>query len=164
MDASKFQELSERTQNGLVVLDDEMKLGAVNYMLGLIGEYGELVSADKLEEGYLGELGDVWWYFSAIHSVFGLRLVDTMNEVMELGACDGDALLLLSGLSEMAKKFAFHGKGYDAGELQDNLIDLGCLILGLTPAGVWLGSVWEGNVEKLKARYPEGFVIGGGVR
>jgi len=66
---------------------------------------------------------------------------------------------------ELIKKHAFHGKPLDLDALRGECGDLAWYLAEVaTLAGLDLGDVLEGNVEKLRARYPDGFVEGGGVR
>lgn len=80
----------------------------------------------------------------------------TLNEGLAngaLGLC-GEA----GEASELVKKFLFHGKPLDIEKLRYELGDVlwyVALLCNLT--GLSLDDVMQGNVDKLKARYPSGF-------
>lgn len=61
-------------------------------------------------------------------------------------------------VSDMIKKYIFHGHDLDRDELIKELGDV-CWYLALlcTAIGVDMSEVMSRNIEKLKARYPEGF-------
>ena len=66
---------------------------------------------------------------------------------------------------ELVKKEFFHKKPYT---LEEAKKELGDVLYYLTQCahsnGLTLNDIAEANVEKLKARYPEGFEDGGGIR
>lgn len=76
-------------------------------------------------------------------------------------ACAGEA----GEVVEAVKKQLFHGKPRDPAKIAD---ELGDLLWGVAyaaaQAGYTLEQIANLNVHKLAARYPEGFVDGGGVR
>lgn len=77
-----------------------------------------------------------------------------------LGLC-GEA----GEVSELIKKFYFHGKPMPLADLQDELSDvLYYLTILAVENGFDLQEVVAWNVLKLKRRYPDGFVPGGGNR
>jgi len=77
-----------------------------------------------------------------------------------LGLC-GEA----GEFSELVKKSTFHGKPWNReqaiSELGDCLFYLAFLAETI---GVSLETVAQSNIEKLRIRYPAGFVAGGGIR
>ena len=80
--------------------------------------------------------------------------------VQTLGLC-GEA----GEVAEMVKKASWHGKPVDVERLSDELGDVLWYVAELaTSYGLWLDEIAGKNVEKLRRRYPEGFVIGGGSR
>lgn len=66
-------------------------------------------------------------------------------------------------VANLVKKFERHGKPFDADALADELGDvLWYLAVSAQAAGLSLSDVAERNVEKLRARYPDGFRPAGG--
>ena len=68
-------------------------------------------------------------------------------------------------VAEIIKKHLYHGKELNLNDLEKEMGDVlyyiqaMCNLTGLTLAGCMAG-----NADKLKKRYPTGFVAGGGVR
>lgn len=59
---------------------------------------------------------------------------------------------------EVVKKGILHQHGLDLDKLQKEIGDAQWYLTGLcTVTGLDLGAVMEANIEKLKARYPDGF-------
>ncbi len=66
---------------------------------------------------------------------------------------------------ELIKKARFHGKSYSTETMCKELGDILWYVNQMAYAhGLTLAEVAQANVEKLRARYPDGFVPGGGVR
>lgn len=66
---------------------------------------------------------------------------------------------------ELIKKHCFHGKPLDRENLRKELGDVLWYISAIcTEVGLELGDVAEANIDKLFARYPNGYVDGGGKR
>lgn len=66
---------------------------------------------------------------------------------------------------ELIKKHNFHGKELDREKLKAELGDVLWYLANMArSAGISLRSVAEGNIAKLRARYPQGFQNGGGIR
>jgi NTP pyrophosphatase (non-canonical NTP hydrolase) len=66
---------------------------------------------------------------------------------------------------DLLKKDLFHGKPADAERVEDELGDVLWYLDGLAEYFcLSLQEVADGNVAKLKARYPDGFKLGGGNR
>ncbi len=67
--------------------------------------------------------------------------------------------------AEMIKKWAGHGVPFELDKLKKELGDLLWYLSRLADEhGISLQDVADANIEKLKARYPDGFVNGGGNR
>ena len=80
--------------------------------------------------------------------------------VQTLGLC-GEA----GEVAEMVKKASWHGKPVDTALMCDELGDVLWYVADLASHyGLSLEFIALENVEKLKRRYPDGFVVGGGVR
>ncbi len=68
-------------------------------------------------------------------------------------------------VAELLKKTYFHGKDLDREKLKLELGDVLFYLDWLARLhGMTLGEVADANIEKLAARYPSGFVTGGGNR
>lgn len=66
---------------------------------------------------------------------------------------------------ELIKKARFHGVPFDTEKLRSEIGDVLWYITDLcAQAGFTLADAAQANVAKLRARYPNGFVKGGGVR
>jgi NTP pyrophosphatase (non-canonical NTP hydrolase) len=65
----------------------------------------------------------------------------------------------------MVKKAAWHGKPIDPATMQDELGDVLWYLADIAShLGLSLDDIAAGNIDKLHRRYPDGFVVGGGVR
>jgi len=81
-----------------------------------------------------------------------------------------ERLILALGLNgeagevgEILKKHHGHGKPLDTGKLAAELGDVLWYLSAIATAyGIDLDAVARGNVYKLRQRYPDGFVLGGG--
>lgn len=61
-------------------------------------------------------------------------------------------------IADMIKKAAYHGHVLDDVELVKEIGDVLWYLANLsTEVGVWFGAIAEKNIDKLRARYPEGF-------
>lgn len=181
--AAYLEWLPTKTRAGLT---DKEQWGTAT--LGLIGEIDEMLSAaetaDTIEDWMKipDEVGDVMFYLAWVYSLAAksgvsrdsLELPDDFSEWKhEEADADYSSAVILSyaaKLGECVKKHAFHGK--------DNILDvLGYLsVIGVMVADIaeavcgaaqlpgGLGRIVERNVIKLEARYPSGFVLGGGIR
>ena len=68
-------------------------------------------------------------------------------------------------VANLVKKEAWHGKPMDLEKLTSELGDVLWYVADLASHyGLSLETIAAGNVDKLRARYPEGFVLGGGKR
>jgi NTP pyrophosphatase (non-canonical NTP hydrolase) len=66
---------------------------------------------------------------------------------------------------ELIKKFEYHGKDLNYGDLAKELGDVLWYLAGMATAVAYpLEEIARGNIEKLRARYPEKFTLGGGIR
>ncbi len=68
-------------------------------------------------------------------------------------------------VAELIKKARFHGVPYRTDTLRKELGDVLWYLTEMASAhGLTLAEVAQANADKLRARYPNGFVKGGGVR
>jgi len=92
MDTEEFERSVRRTMSDDSPDDNEGFRKKMNFLLGLFGEYGEVVelikketfhkherNTDKLTE----ELGDVLWYLTALCIQYGIPLHDVMEQNMK---------------------------------------------------------------------------------
>lgn len=89
---------------------------------------------------------------------------DQDNEERKLNAALG-----LAGeageVVELIKKARFHGKPYDVDAIKKELGDVLWYVNQMTHAhGLSLAEIAQANIDKLRKRYPDGFMPGGGVR
>jgi NTP pyrophosphatase (non-canonical NTP hydrolase) len=84
------------------------------------------------------------------------------------GRVEGHALGLAGESGEVCdliKKWRYHGVGYDRDAMKKELGDVLWYLTALAADhGFSLDGIAQLNIEKLKARYPDGFVKGGGIR
>lgn len=140
-------------------------------VLGLTGEYGELFRAARPKNGEVSreevikEFGDFLFYSQHLLT---LLLAEPAKEARwEYDYLEPVEALFL--LAEVAKKWEWHGKRATSAEVVYYLesVCLGALDLVLPWEDPLLDILEEAmmvNITKLRARYPEGFVEGGGVR
>ena len=162
MNAVEYQRLSARTLNKVTAEIDTQKLEALNYFLGIQGELYELRKCGVDSAEYIDELGDCWWYLAALHTVFGEHL-DVSIEYAEQSH-ETEECATLGQLAEMLKKWVFHDKPLDKHKLAMWLGDLTVNLTKCLNPYQDVGAVWEHNIQKLQSRYPDGFVLGGGIR
>jgi NTP pyrophosphatase (non-canonical NTP hydrolase) len=68
-------------------------------------------------------------------------------------------------VAELVKKASWHGQPIDPDRMAKELGDVLWYVADLASHyGLSLEAIAAGNVEKLRRRYPDGFVVGGGVR
>ena len=80
--------------------------------------------------------------------------------VQALGLC-GES----GEVAELVKKASWHGRPVDLDKMADELGDCLWYLSDLaTHYGLSLEDIAAGNIEKLRLRYPNGFVVGGGLR
>lgn len=162
MTPNEYQKLAIRT-----LVDDprfvrEM-LGDRNVMLvwnalGLVGEVIELhavVGYDYEEDStkVKKELGDCYWYLAALAHVAEIDMLSIAGGGPVVHYLDA-----AGAVSEYIKKVAFHLHPYDKAHFAGLLAN--CFAaLGRVAAEYrfLLADVWQANIDKLRARYPDGF-------
>lgn len=113
--------------------------------LGVVGEVGEWLSAETVEEELL-ELGDVLFYVAAMAHLHHLDFVKVLENA---GARPkGDALRRVAVLAEAAKK-SFYGRPHVTERV------LGDVVAFLPKAD--FGAAFHANRVKLQTRWPKGF-------
>lgn len=59
---------------------------------------------------------------------------------------------------DLVKKWLFHGKPFDEEHLKKELGDINWYLVEIAYCFGWdIEEIWQMNIDKLKARYPEGF-------
>lgn len=182
--AAYLEWLPTKTPKGLTWKEE-----FANATLGLIGEISEMLDAaegaDSLADWMRipDEVGDVmfylsWCYIMALSDGYeppeSMKLPGDFSEWKhEEPDAEYSATVILSyaaKLGECIKKHAFHGKDKSF-EIMGYLQVIGVMLADIAdavcekaqlPGG--LGRIVERNVIKLEARYPSGFVLGGGIR
>lgn len=129
--------------------------------LGIVGGFAEFVEATHRasnRQTVIDEAGDVLWYITA--------LLITIDRPTSLGEPPPlwrmDALSDIGGICEMVKRHGWHGKALG----KDSLAYIASRLLWslLSMSRATLPELIQANTAKLMARYPEGYVLGGGVR
>lgn len=169
MNAVTYQEQCARTWN----TNDPERLQLCNAALGLVGELGEFVRRPSVDE-----LGDCYYYVVTLARMIGGRgehvdlatwsdvrsRKDSADHVAATEAGEA-ALRAASRVAEWVKKLCFHDK-------PDAVTDIAlCLerasdemMVAAHELAVTPSAVMQQNIDKLRARYPDGFVEGGGIR
>lgn len=94
------------------------------------------------------------------------------DQLLASSSCDGaqyfashEAMRTAGSICDVVKKNEYHGRPADKTAMLKELGDVLWYVSALAlDYGFTLEEVATANVEKLKARYPEGFVKGGGIR
>lgn len=144
-----------------------------NYVLGVIGEVGEVVEMVKKHAfhghvldvvAFAKELGDVCWYLAAVATEVGTTLEQGQKQTrLLLTLLQGQSLPTLAlRLAAYAAELNVVIGGWRMYRNPEPVATaLGSLLRGVQAicleAGVNFGSVLDGNVRKLKARYPGQF-------
>lgn len=132
-----------------------------NATLGLVGEVGEF-ERDRV----MSELGDVAYYTYTLSRLLGQEISRVSKSSRTMGQ-------IAASIAEDIKKLAFHSPGQRRKleimlSLEDDLDDMAheirksaiCRATGRN----FFGEVLDANIHKLRARYPDGFTAGGGIR
>lgn len=134
-----------------------------NAALGLVGEVGEF-ERDRV----MTELGDVAYYTYTL-----ARLLEISPEAERVTRSTPSLLTAAARVAEGVKKITFHAPD---GAKKDRIVAGLCEDLGIIVSRIhyyasrsatdryFLGEVLQGNIYKLRARYPDGFTAGGGIR
>jgi NTP pyrophosphatase (non-canonical NTP hydrolase) len=163
MNFKEFTEASKRTApfNGEPQNHIEHEHLMANYSMGLLGE-----SVELLEEVLVGsgldakkEMGDVAHYACILGEVVGLKF-DFELRKMDMTTTDTLTALTFAAkqVSEVSKKYVFHRHEFNAVDYRMPLKFILQAIYSLCEQwGLKLSEVLEGNIDKLKERYPEKF-------
>lgn len=146
MTPTAYQAAAARTLPAAMADRDRLSMLA----LGVVGEWGEYAEADLGPESVV-EAGDVLWYIAGLCTVLGVDM--TTLGLHNTGI--GRDVCALSDISEPIKKHLYHGKPLDKARILR-----GCarLYMGIV-YNHDLPTVMAANVDKLKARWPDGFRV-----
>ena len=142
-----------------------------SYALGLCGESAEASDPRNAPERTAEELGDCWWYLFALarHTVgvgevlFWIGL-GPFPYILEGDKFDRWLLRQACVVAEQVKKRAYHDAD-NMPALRAALKEYTTALLTVTEASdVRLRYALGANIDKLVARYPDGFVTAGGER
>lgn len=129
-------------------------LAVAYWTLGICGEADELEEAYVTQPDITKEAGDLLWYVVVLASELDIPL--DMQKVPE--TVESSPTLRACQLAETIKKHIGHGRELDKDAVGSQLHDLLGIIFEVsrdfnkTPA-----HIMRANIEKLRARYPEGF-------
>lgn len=100
---------------------------------------------------------------------YAIAVARTKNDSMSVRELYSNWALGITGeageVADIVKKYLYHGKSLDLNHLEEEIGDTLyylqalCNLVGLT-----FGDCTQKNADKLKKRYPNGFVEGGGKR
>lgn len=140
----------------------------VSCLLGVAGEFVELVRLaeqsaaipDTLAaDALIGECGDVLWYLACLETLPNGIEPSEYEHLTVFDYMTDEAY----NPCEEVKRFAFHDRGKEAVlEMCGAALDYVRLVL--QQLKVSLEECRARNIAKLRERYPQGFVSGGGVR
>lgn len=166
----EYSALSSRTANDIICNTKEKQL--MHYALGLLGEFAgevnellqEPINNSKLSK----ELGDCFWYFSQLISELEVELsptkLDDIDNYMlvtfnrSLDSLHKDTLVAIAKLTEYVKKVCCFN--HPRNPINENLLCKQVFLRFLNfvmASGLLPSQVMYENIEKLKARYPDGF-------
>lgn len=175
MELATYQALAARTMRpDEKRTDGQPRYGrdsALHFALGLCGETGELAGHfldDPDDPGIVKELGDVCWYIAMgctlfEHELAAIECASRRVRRPQVDPYNRHAVLLsinaaAAQVSEYIKKSAFFGHEIDLVEIAHRLSVVWWHIPHLVRIfRVPLDAILEGNIVKLKRRYPDGF-------
>ena len=146
MDPTTYQAAAARTLPAALSDRDRLSMLA----LGVVGEWAEyeqaLDAATKQEEA-----GDVLWYIAGLCTVLGV-------DMAILADVDHSKMLIVDALGdicETTKKHLYHGKDLNRIRILRGCAKLYAVVAKQEPTA----EIMAANVDKLKARWPDGFRV-----
>jgi hypothetical protein len=129
--------------------------------MGCIGEAGELYRAANNGWDLSSEIGDVEWYATILEDECRRAGIFRVNAPVPTIVNPATSV---ARTVELVKKAIFHGK--DKYHLCDLALAAGAFAenYASSQTALTMGEIRSQNIRKLAARYPEGFVEGGGER
>lgn len=145
-----------------MMLKDGVQMPIEFIALGLAGETSELMEAVSSGErpDVVKEAGDVLWYIEAMFIALSL-------DVDRGYYTNGKPIFHNVGaVCDIVKKACWHGKGLDYELVTVHLLSAleGLNRFMFESFDCDMEEIMGTNMAKLKARYPNGFTIGGGIR
>ncbi len=138
---------------GMHALAGESKHRLAYLALGLCGEAGEFVTAER--EGHaVEELGDVAWYLAMVEHETGLRVERKGAPDPTLGSVG--LVVAACAVAEAAKR-PVQGRDLPVDRMRDALHTVGRYLDGIASRHSGLDVVLAANVAKNTARYGDGF-------
>ena len=166
MNFDEYQRLAART----APMDVPKPIQQATFALGLVCESTEILELfldyqDGAPEpgSLIKELGDVLWYTAGLCTLFDLSMaqicVPEVDRAMYAPAHEVRVLAVQAGsVSDYLKKVVGHGHDIDPSKLAGGLRLVYHSLTSLCSSfDLDLGDVATANIDKLKARYPEGF-------
>jgi NTP pyrophosphatase (non-canonical NTP hydrolase) len=167
---SEYQKLAMRTKSKSYGTGD--KTSMIVSALGLCGEAGELcdalsfrpLSGKDYTDNVKKELGDIAWYIAHACECFGYPM-DDVAKIPEgfvgTGAISENVMAMCASagkLADIIKKYIAHGHALDTGGVIKHLNEVFLHLIGVCGQFGWgIEGIMQLNIDKLKARYPEGF-------
>lgn len=152
MNLNEYQELACRTLGS----SDLAVLG-----LGLAGEAGELLEVVGDKEKSIKELGDVTWYMATLAHKIEMKLGDVALRTSAVLAARPPVNGLVISSSKVAdhiKKVVGHGHALDKDLVVYRLAEILVYCdMFAEQHGFELELALQKNIDKLRARYPQGF-------
>lgn len=144
-----------------------------HWFLGMVGELSEVATSTNDYEKLKEELGDFFWYVVNFSDAFdvNVRMLLFATSDLERGGNEytysvythwqSKAYAAIGTMAEMLKKHDWYqnnNKVYCATQLASALYELLFILrVVMVHHGIKFSDVFEANIAKLKARYPEGF-------
>lgn len=145
-----YQRAAARTSDPLRSFD----VSILYAYAGLCGEWSEWLY-DSTDD----EAGDITWHIAELARLWVVDVTPAQGDGPFSSEC---ASVLILRLGEPCKKVACHGMS--CVQFSDEVREVLCELLGRLGEHHDLATVYEKNIAKLRARYPDGFEEGGGIR
>lgn len=166
MNLDEYQKLAARTAN----MEVTRPVQQATFALGLVCEATEVLELFRshqdgapMPDKLVKELGDVLWYMAGLCTLHELALASVCTPQIERAmfapTYEVQNLAIEAGkVSDYMKKVVGHGHELDKQHLSEGLALVYHSLASLCSSfDLDLGDVAAANIEKLKARYPEGF-------
>lgn len=159
MDSRKYQSLSLRTVPEKLAYwaegfdgdrEEARRQLMCNCALGLAGEAAEIDETPTSDE-----IGDGYWYAYALFFVLGVTKYDPVAG--DAPGAGRAAHRAAGAICELVKKHVFHARDFD--DVSEQIVSFNRAYVNALASidGQSAGETFTQNVDKLRARYPEGF-------
>ena len=159
MTLNEYQTAAART----IATDDTVDMQK-HALFGLTAEIGELMDAyyktDIVLEHVIKECGDVCWMCAELCTARGWFLGDIVSEYTGTpwGGWSVSEAAMCNGRIHGTYQKVLQGHSWDADCVKENINKIFSCMCGVAGCcGSSLDEVLQMNIEKLKARYPDGF-------